>query len=395
MVTPQTFNFAKTPAIYFGTGVFNKLPTLVSRLGKTVLLVTGGASLQKSGRLDKLCSALTTEGIKSYVFQISGEPSPEIVDAAVSGHRAFCIDAVVGIGGGSAIDGAKAISAMLPLGEGVFNYLEGVGSAQLHNGSKLPFIAVPTTAGTGSEATKNAVLSRIGSHGFKKSLRHDNFVPDIALIDPELTLSCPQDVAAACAMDAFTQLMESYVSVKASPMTDSLAFGALRLAVENLEASCAPGAVDIAARSAMAYAATMSGITLANAGLGVVHGLASSVGAAAAIPHGVVCGTLVAAATSANIRALRASGSAAIQKYAEIGSLITGEKLTGKKELTTALNALLERLSCWSQTLNMPRLSNFGVKQEHMEAIAGVTSNKESPVRLSRDEIKSILAERL
>ncbi|MBF0554635.1 MAG: iron-containing alcohol dehydrogenase [Nitrospirae bacterium] len=389
MVIPQAFNLARTPAIYFGAGVFiNTLPKIVFRLGKTVLIVTGGSSLKRSGRLDNLLNTLRKDGIKYYIFQVTGEPSPEIVDAAVSGFGGYGIDAVVGIGGGSVIDGAKAISAMLPLGESVFNYLEGVGEKAAHSGIKIPFAAVPTTSGTGSEATKNAVLSRVGADGFKKSLRHGNFVADIALIDPELTLSCPPDVAAACAMDAFTQLMESYVSVKASPMTDSLAIGALRLAIENLEA--AVSTKDIQAKSAMSYAAAISGITLANAGLGVVHGLASSVGACFDIPHGVICGTMVGAATRANIAALRATGSAALQKYAAIGSLITGEAA-----IDPALDALMERLSHWTETLKMRRLGEFGMKQGHLDKLAADSSNKESPVRLSKDEIKSILSERL
>ncbi|MBF0568829.1 MAG: iron-containing alcohol dehydrogenase [Nitrospirae bacterium] len=388
MVIPQAFNFARTPAIYFGAGVFNTLPKLVFRPGKTALIVTGGASLKSTGRLDNLLSSLRKDGIKYYIFQITGEPSPEMVDAAVSLFGGRGIDSVVGIGGGSVIDGAKAISAMLPLGEGVFNYLEGVGAKAAHSGIKIPFTAVPTTSGTGSEATKNAVLSRVGADGFKKSLRHDNFVPDIALIDPELTLSCPPDVAAACAMDAFTQLMESYVSVAASPMTDSLAIGALRLVIENLEA--AVNTKDIKAKSAMSYAAAISGITLANAGLGVVHGLASTVGACFDIPHGVICGTMVGAATRANIAALRATGPAALQKYADIGSLITGDAA-----VDPALDALMEKLSHWTETLKMRRLGEFGIKQYHLEKLAAAASNKESPVRLSKDEIKSILSERL
>ncbi|MBF0319790.1 MAG: iron-containing alcohol dehydrogenase [Nitrospirae bacterium] len=389
MVAP--FNFARTPAVFFGAGVSNTLHSHLMPFGRTVLIVTGQASLKKTGRLDKLLSSLKDNEIKHYIFQITGEPSPEIVDAAVSEFKSKDINAIVGIGGGSVIDGAKAISAMLPLGVGVFNYLEGVGGGVTHTGVKVPFIAVPTTSGTGSETTKNAVLSRIGPDGFKKSLRHDNFVPDVALIDPALTLSSPQDVTAACAMDAFTQLMESYVSVKASPMTDSLAIGALRLAMENLEAACTTGAGDIRARSAMSYAAAISGITLANAGLGVVHGLASTVGGCFDIPHGVLCGTVAGAATRANITALRRDGTAAaLQKYADIGSLITGEK-----DLNPALEALIEKIDYWTETLKLQRLGKYGIKQGHLDRLASNASNKESPVKLTKEEIIAILLDRL
>ncbi|MCG6552853.1 MAG: iron-containing alcohol dehydrogenase [Candidatus Magnetominusculus sp. LBB02] len=384
VVAPLSFNFARIPAVYFGAGVFNTLPKLLCRFGKTVLIVTGGASFKKTGRLDTLLGALRQEGIKCYGYQIPGEPSPEMVDDAVSGFGESGIEAVVGIGGGSVIDGAKAISAMLPTGGSVLNYLEGVGDPAAHSGVKIPFAAVPTTSGTGSEATKNAVLSRVGDDGFKKSLRHDNFVPDIALIDPDLTLTSPPEVAAACAMDALTQLLESYVSVKASPMTDSLAIGALALAIENMEASVSG---DIQARAAMAYAAMISGMTLANAGLGVVHGLASSVGARFDIPHGVLCGTMVGAATRAN---LKAAGAEAVQKYAAVGALITGEQ-----DINSALVALTDKLDGWIESLKIPRLSAFGIRREDLRQLAAATSNKESHVRLSKDEIEAALSERL
>ena len=187
------------------------------------------------------------------------------------------IDVVLSTGGGSVIDAGKAVSAMLRVEGSVAEYLEDVGTRK-HPGTKVPFVAVPTTAGTGCEATRNAVLSRVGPDGFKKSLRHDNFLPDAAVVDPVLTLSCPPDITAACGLDALTQLLESFVSTKASVLTDVLALSGLEHIGNSLVPACTNSGQDIDMRANLSYAALMSGITLTSAGLGTVHGFASSIG---------------------------------------------------------------------------------------------------------------------
>jgi len=226
MIDIADFSFARMPEIHFGPGRRSLLPRLIARYGRNVLLVTGSASFARSPRYQALTDELAKAGIRIVHCSVSGEPSPDFVDATVASVRGEEFACVVGIGGGSALDAGKAISAMLPLGDSVVPYLECVDSRK-HDGRKVPYIAVPTSSGTGAEATKNAVLSNIGADGYKSSLRHDNFVPDVALLDPEFTLTCPADVTAACGLDALTQLLEAYVSSKASPMTDALALSGL------------------------------------------------------------------------------------------------------------------------------------------------------------------------
>lgn len=327
---------------------------------------------------------------------IPGEPSPEMVDKAVATLRSEVIDVVIGIGGGSALDAAKAIAGLLMPGNSVMDHLEGVGPELPYTGPATPFIAVPTTAGTGSEATKNAVLSIQGPNGFKKSFRDDRLVAAYALIDPDLLISCPPAVIAANGMDALTQLLESYVSSRAAPLTDSLAWGGLKAARDGLLALYVDTGNSVA-REQMAYAALISGITLAQVGLGSVHGLAAPLGAFFPIPHGVACGTLVAAATRINIAALRARAPEhpALEKYAQVGRLLNRQ---GQLDQNTAHTALVDTLERWTQELNLPKLAHFGVTPADIPRIVANSrgsSMKTNPVLLDDHEISAILAARL
>ena len=280
--------------------------------------------------------------------------------------------------------------------ESVFEYLEGVGTGKNHNGAKIPFIAVPTTAGTGSEATKNAVLSRIGPKGFKKSLRHDNFIPDVVVIDPELALSCSSGITAATGMDAFTQLLESYVSTQSTPLTDALGFSGLCHAADNLIPACTTGAEVVKVRAGMAYAAYLSGVTLANAGLGVVHGLASPLGGLFDIPHGVICGTLIGAAVKITIETLQTEKDAAtehvLKKYARVGALFSKNDKMDTGDLCSLLVGKLEE---WTEILKLPLLSEYGVKESDIEDVLDETGNKNNPVKLNRNKIRQIIEARL
>ena len=395
MTPVSSFAFARVPEIHFGPGKLSSLPQHIARFGKNILLLTGDASFKRSAAWPRLVTALEHAGITAIRVSLRGEPSPAFVDATVERCRSERIDCVVGIGGGSVLDAGKAVAAMLPQEGSVIPYLECVDSLK-HDGRKIPFIAVPTSSGTGSEATKNAVLSEIGSDGYKSSLRHDNFVPDMALIDPELMLGCPPDVTAACGLDTLTQLLEAYVSTKASPMTDALALDGLAHVARGFMAAYKNGSEYLAARADMAYAALLSGIVLANAGLGVVHGFAAPLGGFFPIPHGVVCGTLIGAATRINIETMRQNSgrySAALEKYARAGAVLSGQPAALGVE--AGCDALVRTLDGWIAVTGVARLSAYGVGHADLARILDRSNNKNSPVTLNRLQMESILETRL
>ncbi len=375
-----------------GAGASGRLPGEAARLGGSALLVTGSGSLGRSGGLDGIVRGLEGAGLRVTVRSVAGEPSPETVDGMAEGLRGE-VDLVVAAGGGSVLDAGKAVSAMLVREGPVAGYLERVGTRPFPGG-RCPLVALPTTAGTGSEATRNAVLSRVGPEGFKASLRHDDLVPDLAVVDPDLALSCPPHVTAACGMDALTQLLGSLVSTGGSPFTEALALSGLRRLGSGLTRAFRDGD-DPEARGDMAYAALLSGITLTDAGLGVVHGFASSVGARFPIPHGVLCGTLLAACTRANVEGLLAAGATGrpfLRLYAAAGELFSGEA-TGDVEGSCAL--LLELLERWTEELGMPRLGDYGVGEEDLPGLASATGLKRNPVELTDDRLEEILRSRL
>ncbi len=390
------FSLSRLPRIEFGSGSLAKLPGIACGYGTHALLVTGAGSLKASPFWPAVATGLKAEGMSWLHLAIPGEPSPQMVDKAVRALRAEPVDVVIGIGGGSALDAAKAIAGLLKPGNSVMDHLEGVGPELPYAGPATPFIAVPTTAGTGSEATKNAVLSVQGENGFKKSFRDEKLVAEVALVDPDLLATCPPAVIAANGMDAFTQLLESYVSSRAAPLTDSLAWGGMKAARDGLLALYAD-AGNAAARERMAYAALVSGITLAQVGLGSVHGLAAPLGAFFPIPHGVACGTLVATATRINIETLRAreSGHPALEKYAQVGRLLSKQGQLGRD---SAHAVLIDTLDAWTRELRLPALAHYGVTPADIPRIVAHSrgsSMKTNPVRLEDSEIAAILAARM
>jgi alcohol dehydrogenase len=390
MVMP--FSFYRCPVIEFGTGSLNKLADHILRYGKTVLLVTGGSSFTGAVQWPGLLKKLKEKHISYYHTSVSTEPSPAIVDEICRNYAGQNIEVVTAIGGGSVIDAAKAVSAMIGRNESVKNYLEGVGHKK-PDGVKKPFIAVPTTSGTGSEATSNAVISEVGINGFKKSLRHINYVPDVALVDPVLTLSCPPQLTAACGMDAFTQLTEAYLSPESSFILDSLLMPAIKqIQLYYIKAVTQPGNME--ARTGMAYASLVSGIGLANAGLGTVHGFASPIGSLFDIPHGIVCGSLMAPANRKNVAVIlnTAGYDKTIAKYAGLGKLFSDE--AGKSDAYYC-RFFIDVLDQWFDSLEIPFLSDYGMTPKDIDVIVKRTGIKNNPVQLEEQDLKEILSERI
>jgi alcohol dehydrogenase len=392
------FTVARLPRIVFGAGTRDTIAKEAAAFGRRALVVTGARSLRASVDWPKLGEALAAEAVEWAPVAVEDEPSPQLVDDAVAAHRERDIRVVVGIGGGSALDAAKAIAGLLPHGNSVMDHLEGVGRGVPYRGPSVPFVAVPTTAGTGSEATKNAVLSVRGGDGFKKSFRDEALVPRVAIVDPDLLRTCPQEVVAANGMDAFTQLLESYVSANASPVTDALAWSGMEAFARGfLDFWQGDDDAAAAGRDCTAYAALMSGIALAQAGLGSVHGLASPLGAFHPVPHGTVCGTLVAEATAINIEALsaRQPGHPALAKYAQAGALLAGRRFESDRE---ARAALVERLRDLVRTLGIARLSRYGLSEREVPKIVANArggSMKTNPLVLTDDEIAELVRRRI
>ena len=391
------FSISAIPGIVFGDGMRRRLPELAQSFGRSVLLVTGAASFQHSPAWPELLAGLQQRGMVFEHMTISGEPSPQLVDDTARHFRSSAIDVVIGIGGGSVLDAAKAIAGLLRVENSVMDYLEGVGPELPYQGPAVPFIAVPTTAGTGSEATKNAVLSKQGEGGFKKSFRHDTLVARYAVLDPELLSTCPAALVAADGMDAFTQLLESYVSTRANPFTDALAMSGIRAVRDSLVGWYRQEGDVAEHRANMAYAALLSGITLAQVGLGSVHGLAAPLGAFFPIPHGVVCGTLVAECTRANIHLLqtREPDSPALWRYAHVGKVLANDMKLDEQQ---GLDVLVQVLEDWTQQMGLARLGEYGMEAgdiAHVVENCRGSSMKTNPLVLTDDEVAAILQARL
>lgn len=392
------FSLAKFPKIEFGAGKLSLLPDLIQSFGQRVLLVTGKQFLEDAEHWHALQQNLKAKNIQWEQFRVSGEPSPHLIDEAVQRFSKDNFDVAVAIGGGSPLDAAKAIAGLMQNKRSVMDYLEGVGPELPYEGPATPFIAVPTTAGTGSEATKNAVLSvQDKQKGFKKSFRHEMLVAEVAIVDPELLNTCPKPLIAANGMDALTQLIESYVSLKANPFTDALAWSGIEKVKRSLLPWFHADTHLLAAQADMAYGALLSGITLAQVGLGSVHGLASPMGAFFPIPHGVVCGTLLAEATKVNINAMlaREPDNIALKKYADLGRLLCDDS-TLTDDL--AHEHLVELLQNWCQALQLETLNAYGVQAadlDHIVANSRGSSMKTNPIELTDEEVKQILLQRL
>jgi alcohol dehydrogenase class IV len=376
------FDFATAGRVLVGAGRATELPSVLSGLGSRVLVCTGKDPARHAGLVDGL-------GMPTAVFPVAAEPTVELARAGVAAAREHGADVVVAIGGGSVIDTGKAVAALLGNGGDPLDYLEVIGSGRPITRAAAPCVAVPTTAGTGAEVTANAVLAS-PAHRVKASLRSPLMIPRVALVDPELTVSCPPAVTAASGLDALTQCLEPFVSPQASPLTDGLAREGLRRAAAGLRAAYADGG-DLAARADMAVCALLGGMALANAKLGAVHGLAGVVGGTADVPHGLACAALLAPVIEANLRALP-PGHPALDRYAEAARLLTGQPAASIQDGLAWIRETLVLLS-------VPGLAAFGLGSEQADEIAAKamasSSMQGNPAVLSRDDLRAALIQAL
>ncbi len=380
------FEFATAGRILFGSGTRDLLGGILASLGRRVLVV-GGTSRRHDEWLGPL---LAHEGLERADFAVVGEPSLDMARAGVAAARENGCDVVLGIGGGSSLDLAKAIAALATQPGDVLDHLEVIGAGKPLTASPLPCVAVPTTAGTGSEVTKNAVLSS-PEHGVKVSLRSPTMLPRVALVDPELTLSLPRDVSATTGLDAVAQLIEPFVSRNAQPLTDGLCReGLTRVRWALRGAVTQPD--DLAAREAMSLASVCSGLALANAGLGAVHGLAGPIGGMFPAPHGAVCAILLPGVMEANIRVLRerGEGDGPLARYRDVARLLTGSPKADAEDGMAWVRAIVAELA-------IPPLSCYGMRAVDIPIVIArakqASSMKGNPVVLPDDELAAILAD--
>jgi alcohol dehydrogenase class IV len=399
---PLVWEFATAGRILFGPGTRRQLATAARALGSRALLVTGRhlANDAAWAALD-----IDLDPRASTRFIVEGEPTCDTVRDGVRAYHAAACDIVIGIGGGSVLDGAKAIAALATNPGDPLDYLEVIGGGRPLVATPAPCVAVPTTAGTGSEVTRNAVLGSL-EHRRKASLRHPAMLPRLAIVDPELTLTLPPAVTASTGLDALTQVIEPYVSSRATPLTDALCLEgirrvarALRIAASApgpassgpaLSGSASSGAVLLEARTDMSFASLLGGLALANAGLGIVHGFAAPIGGMFPGPHGAVCAALLPHGIATNLRALRARAPhhPAIERYRHIAVALTGDRGASADDGVIAIAALCA-------DLQIPSLRTYGIGDEHVADVSHeaqrASSMKANPIELNDEELRATL----
>jgi alcohol dehydrogenase class IV len=388
-----TFEHYSAPRIIFGRGQASRLGELAAQLGTSALVVHSGGGPGEGGMVDRVTGGLAAAGVNATYVRQRGEPQIQDVDRALDSARAAGCDLVIGLGGGSAIDAAKAAAGLLANGGAALDYMEVIGRGQKITRPAAPWVAVPTTAGTGAEVTRNAVIGD-ESRRFKASIRSEDLLPRVALVDPELGVTVPPEVTARSGMDALCQLIESYTSAGAQPMTDALALQGITLAGRSLPRAYRDGR-DLDAREDMALAALLSGITLTNAGLGAVHGFAAPLGANYPAPHGAICAVLLPGVMAANVEALRRQSPAhpTLARYAAVGRIMAGDPSLPDGGAIEAAAAGAARLV---RDLDIPRLGRFGLEPAgvpEMVALARKASSMRfNPVTLSDAVLGDILA---
>jgi len=382
------FEFATAGRILFGAGSISEAPAIAASMGRRVFVVTGSSADRAAG----LVAGLKEQGCEAATFAVAGEPTTDVALAGAEAARGFGCDVVVAMGGGSVLDAGKAIAALATNQRDLFDYLEVIGRGQPLTEPPTPCIAIPTTAGTGAEVTRNAVLGS-PEHRVKVSLRHPLMLPRVAIVDPRLTRSVPPLVTATTGLDALTQLLEAFVTPAANPMTDGVCREGLARAGRSLRRAWEDGSDD-GAREDMAVASLFGGLALANARLGAVHGFAGPLGGMFPAPHGAVCARLLPLVIEANARALdaRDAGSPSLERLDEAACLITGRQGATAGDLVEWTTELVDRMQ-------IPPLSSFGVRASDIPSVVEkarrASSMKGNPVDLTVDELSGILARAL
>ena len=376
------FDFATAGRIVFASGALSRAPNIVREFGARALVITG----RNRTRAAPLIEALERAGCKTSLFAINGEPTLETVREGAQVARQDC-ELVLGFGGGSAMDAAKAIAALARNSGEPLDYLELIGQGKPLEHAPLPVIAIPTTAGTGAEVTRNAVLGS-PEHRMKASLRSPLMFPRAAIIDPELTLDLPENITASTGLDTLTQVIEPYVSNRANPMTDLFCREGLKRASQALPQVFRNGR-DRSARESMSFASLLSGLALANAGLGVVHGFAAPLGGMLEAPHGALCAAVLPYGMSMNIRALRerAPKSDALARYAEVAGILTGNAHAEPEDGAAWVGKLCKEMA-------IPPLHTYGLHSEQIPQLAEqalkASSMKANPIPLTKEESTEI-----
>jgi len=382
------FEFATASRIIFGAGTVRQVGALSAEFGKRAFVVTG----KNPARAQVIFDQLGPSGLESLGFSVAGEPTTTTVEEAADQARQWKAELVIGVGGGSVIDTAKAVAAMMTNSGPLSDYLEVIGKGKPITQAPVPCIAVPTTAGTGAEVTRNSVI-RSQANGVKVSLRSRLMLPRIALVDPELTYSMPPAVTAATGLDALTQLIEAYVSNKANPLTDGICREGLARAARSLQRAYEDG-TDARAREDMAVASLFGGLALANAKLGAVHGFAGPLGGMTGAPHGVICARLLPYVMQTNVEALlgRAAESPAVRRFDELAQIVTGNFQAKAPEAVAWVQELCA-------AMDVPSLTEFGLsKQDVLTAVAQAqksSSMKGNPIELTTGELTQILEKSL
>lgn len=378
------FEFATAGRIIFGPGTIGEIGDLAADMGRRAFLVTG----KTVDRAAPLMEQLKAQGVAITQFSIPGEPTTDLVLSAVDRARRDACEFVIGMGGGSVLDAGKVVAALLTNDGELMDYLEVIGRGQPLNRKPAVYIAIPTTAGTGAEVTRNAVLDS-PRHQVKVSMRSPLMLPDLALIDPELTYSIPPEITAVTGLDAFTQLLEAYVSVQANPLTDGICREGLQRAARSLKEAYLDGK-NTNARRDMCLASLFGGLALANAKLGAVHGFAGPLGGMYNAPHGALCAGLLPHVLEANLKALqsRAPESPAINRYDEVARIITGKSTGSASE---GINWIQELCS----QLQVPRLAEYGIEKADLSTIVAkskdASSMKGNPILLTETEMLEVL----